>query len=147
MNEKAKQPLKGEVEIATLQLEAIPNQYKDRDYTINITLPEFTCNCPRTGYPDFAKIHIAYCPDQSIVELKTLKIYINRYRDTHQFHEPVVNKILDDLVKCLQPRWMTVVGDFNPRGNVKTVVETHYSKEEGFLAGAVRVSSFDGHGV
>jgi 7-cyano-7-deazaguanine reductase len=96
---------------------------------VEITLPEFTCLCPMTGYPDFATIHVKYVPDKLILELKSLKLYINKFRSTELFHEEVVNKILDDLAAVCKPRWMEVIGDFNPRGNVKTVVRAKYNKE------------------
>jgi 7-cyano-7-deazaguanine reductase len=122
------QPKKGTLEIRNARLASVPNQYPDRDYEVSITLPEFTCLCPITGYPDFAAIYVKYCPDQSIVELKSLKLYINQYRDQEIFHEACVNKILDDLVACIKPRSMEITGEFNPRGNVKTVVRTEYKK-------------------
>lgn len=120
---------KGTAEIRNVQLTAVPNQYPNRDYEVSITLPEFTCLCPISGYPDFATIHVKYIPDQSIVELKSLKLYINRFRDENHFHEAVINKILDDLVACIQPRWMEILGDFNPRGNVHTTVKVEYKQE------------------
>lgn len=120
---------KGTAEIRNVQLTAVPNQYPNRDYEVSITLPEFTCLCPISGYPDFATIHVKYIPDQSIVELKSLKLYINRFRDENHFHEAVINKILDDLVTCIQPRWMEILGDFNPRGNVHTTVKVEYKQE------------------
>jgi len=119
-------PKKGTLEIRNARLTAVPNEYPDRDFEISVTLPEFTCLCPISGYPDFATIHLKYIPDRKIVELKSLKLYINRFRDQSHFHEAVVNRILDDLVACIHPRWMEVVGEFNPRGNVKTVVRTEY---------------------
>lgn len=121
---------KGDLEIRNASLTAVPNQYPNRDYEVSITLPEFTCKCPITGYPDFATIHVKYCPDLSIIELKSLKLYINRFRDENHFHEAVINKILDDLVEIINPRWMEIEGDFNPRGNVKTVVRVCYKKEK-----------------
>jgi len=121
---------KGTLEIRNAKLAAVPNQYPDRDYEVSIALPEFTCLCPITGYPDFATIRVTFIPDKNIVELKSLKLYINQYRDQSHFHEAVANKILDDLVECIHPRWMEVVGDFNPRGNVKTVVKTEYGKRK-----------------
>ena len=120
---------RGQREIQESELTPVPNHYPDRDYEVNVTLPEFTCLCPIAGYPDFATIHVKYIPDEHIIELKSLKLYINKYRDTEIFHEAVINKILDDLVACAQPRYREVVGDFNPRGNVKTVVRTEYKKE------------------
>ncbi|HDQ45983.1 MAG TPA: NADPH-dependent 7-cyano-7-deazaguanine reductase QueF [bacterium] len=120
---------KSPLAIRDTRLTAVPNPYPDRDYVVEITLPEFTCTCPMTGYPDFATIHVRYGPDRSIIELKSLKLYINRYRDESHYHEAVVNRILDDLVACITPRWMELVGDFNPRGNVKTVVKVEYRKD------------------
>ena len=107
-------------------LETFPNPNPERDYEIDLTLPEFTCLCPRSNFPDFATIRIHYVPDQSIVELKSLKLYINKFRDQELFHEQAVNRILDDLVALVQPRLMTVVGDFNVRGNIKTVVTARH---------------------
>lgn len=112
----------GEREIAGSRLEKWPNPCPDRDYTINISFPEFTCLCPRSGYPDFATINIRYVPDKHIVELKSLKLYLNQFRDQNISHEAAVNQIFDDLKKLLRPRHLETEGDFNPRGNVKTVV-------------------------
>lgn len=120
---------RGTKAILKAKLTAVPNPYPDRDYEVSITLPEFTCLCPISGYPDFATIHVKYIPDRSIVELKSLKLYINKFRDQSHFHEAAVNKILDDLVQCVHPRWMEVIGDFNPRGNVKTMVRAEYRPE------------------
>ena len=103
-------------------LEAVPNPNPERDYEIAIEAPEFTCLCPRTGQPDFATIRITYVPDQLIVELKSLKLYLWSYRDEGAFHEAVTNTILDDLVAALKPRWMKVTADFNVRGGLHTLV-------------------------
>ena len=111
------------------RLTPVENLYPHRDYQVEITLPEFTCLCPISGYPDFATIHVTYVPDRYIVELKSIKLYINRFRDEAHFHEAVVNQILDDLVEAIHPRWMRVVGDFNPRGNVKTVVTAEHKQD------------------
>ena len=117
------QPLRyGERQIAEARLEAVPNPAPDRDYRIDLTCPEFTCLCPRSGFPDFATIHIAYAPKDSIVELKSLKLYINKYRNEYVFHEAAVNRILDDLVALIDPRWLEVIGDFTVRGNIHTVI-------------------------
>jgi 7-cyano-7-deazaguanine reductase len=121
--------LYGEKQIASAELEAVPNPAPQRDYKIECTCPEFTCLCPRSGFPDFATIHITYVPDQRLVELRSLKLYINRYRNEHVFHEAAVNRVLDDLVALLHPRWMQVVGDFNVRGNIKTVITATHCKE------------------
>jgi len=115
--------LYGEKAIKEAQLEVWDNPYPDRDYRIEISFPEFTCLCPRSGYPDFATIKINYIPDKKIVELKALKLYLNSYRDEHISHEAAVNKIYDDLYNLLKPRVLEVIGDFNPRGNVKTVIK------------------------
>jgi len=111
-------------------LETFPNQYTGREYEVNITCPEFTAVCPRTGQPDFATIRITYVPDQKIVELKSLKLYMFSYRDQGIFHEHVTNKILDDLVAALSPRSMTVEGDFKIRGGIHTVIVANYNNSE-----------------
>lgn len=108
------------------QLLAWPNPSPHRRYVVRMTLPEFTCVCPQSGFPDFATIRIRYQPKHSIVELKTLKLYINGYRDVAISHEAATNKILDDLVALLDPHWMRVTGDFNVRGNIKTVVTAEH---------------------
>lgn len=115
--------LYGEKAIKEAKLEAWDNPYPDRNYRIEISFPEFTCLCPRSGYPDFATIRISYIPDKKIVELKSLKLYLNSYRDKYISHEAVTNKIYDDLYNLLKPRALEVIGDFNPRGNVKTIIK------------------------
>ena len=112
----------GEKAIAKASLEIWENPNSERDYEISISFPEFTCLCPRSGYPDFATIRINYVPDRKIVELKALKLYLNSFRDIHVSHEEVTNRIYAELEKRLKPRFLEVIGDFNPRGNVKTVV-------------------------
>ncbi len=104
------------------QLETFPNPHPDRDYTIRIRMPEFTCLCPRTGQPDFAVLHLEYVPDRLCVELKSLKLYIWSYRDEGHFHEDVTNRILDDLVRACQPRYMRLTAEFNVRGGIYTTV-------------------------
>jgi 7-cyano-7-deazaguanine reductase len=104
------------------KLDLWPNPSPDRDYSIDISYPEFTCLCPRSGYPDFATIRISYTPDEKVVELKALKLYLNSFRDQSLSHEAVTNQIFDVLMKNLKPRALEVVGDFNVRGNVKTVI-------------------------
>ena len=104
------------------KLERFENRTRHRDYTIRFTCPEFTCLCPRSGFPDFASIHIEYQPDQYCVELKSLKLYINQFRDQALFHEEIPNRILDDLQKLLAPKYMKVLADFNIRGNIHTTV-------------------------
>ncbi len=103
-------------------LEIWPNQHK-KDYVIKITLPEFCCLCPRSGYPDFATIYIDYTPDEFVVELKAIKLYINSFMNRHVSHENSINEIYDLLEAKLKPKWLKIVGDFNPRGNVHTVIE------------------------
>ena len=112
--------------VADNQLERWANGSPQRDYVIDITTPEFTCRCPKSGYPDFATIRIRYVPDQWIVELRSLKLYINRFRDVPISHEAATNRVLDDLVALLAPRWLAVRADFNPRGNIHTVVTAHH---------------------
>lgn len=119
----------GEAQIDQATLEAVPNPALARDYRIDLTCPEFTCLCPRSGFPDFATIRVTYMPDRLLVELKSLKLYLNRYRDEHLFHEAAVNRILDDLVALCDPKWMKVVGDFNVRGNIKTVITALHAKD------------------
>lgn len=105
------------------------NQYNDREYTIELTVPEFTCVCPKTGLPDFATITIRYVPDQQCIELKSFKEYIVFYRNVGIFHEHVINKMLDDFVRACAPRSVEIIGDFNVRGGIKTVVKANYKKE------------------
>lgn len=112
----------GEEAIQYAGLEAWPNPSPERDYTVEITFPEFTCLCPRSGYPDFATFHVTYVPDQSIVELKSLKLYLNSYRDRSISHEEATNRVFSDLMETLKPRSLAVVGDFHPRGNIHTVI-------------------------
>jgi 7-cyano-7-deazaguanine reductase len=110
------------------KLITFPNPRVGRRFSIQITLPEFTCKCPFSGYPDFATIYVTYVPDQRVVELKAIKLYINSYRDHYISHEESINQILDDLVAACDPLEMTVKGDFTPRGNVHTVVEVTHQK-------------------
>lgn len=112
----------GEKAIKRAKVETWDNPEPEREYEIDISFPEFTCLCPRSGYPDFATIRIVYVPGRKIVELKSLKLYLNSFRDKYISHEEVTNMIYSDLFKRLKPRFLEVTGDFNPRGNVKTVV-------------------------
>ena len=112
----------GEKSIRKSRLEIWENPSPERNYEIVITFPEFSCLCPRSGYPDFASINITYVPDTKIIELKSLKLYLNAFRDIHISHEESTNRIFSELEKKLKPRFLEVVGDFNPRGNVKTVI-------------------------
>ena len=110
----------------TDRLETFPNPNPDRDYEISFETPEFTCLCPRTGQPDFATLTLTYVPDKLCLELKSLKLYLQSYRNRGVFHEDVTNQILDDLVRSCRPRRMTLVGDFNVRGGIHTTVTVTY---------------------
>lgn len=126
---QASQDMKyGERDIAEGKLITFPNPRVGRRYDVNITLPEFTCKCPFSGYPDFATIYLSYVPDERVVELKALKLYINSYRDRYISHEESANQILDDFVAACDPLEVTVKADFTPRGNVHTVVEVRHQK-------------------
>lgn len=103
-------------------LEIWANKNK-KNYKIKITLPEFCCLCPRSGYPDFATIHLEYIPDEWVVELKAIKLYINSFMQRNISHEDAINEIYDVLFVKLKPKFMKIVGDFNPRGNVHTLIE------------------------
>ena len=109
-------------------LETFPNPARDRDYTIRMTLPEFTCLCPKTGQPDFATFELEYVPDELCVELKALKLYLWSYRDRGAFHEAVTNQITDDLVKACAPRFLRLAGKFNVRGGIYTTVVVERGK-------------------
>jgi len=121
--------------VAESQLERWPNPTPERDYEVRIASPELTCLCPRSGYPDFATVAVRYIPDRWIVELRSMKLYINGFRDVAISHEAITNRILDDLIGLLDPRWMEVSVDFNPRGNVHTVIVAHH-RQPGWSAGA-----------
>ncbi len=105
-----------------------PNEY-EKNYLINIELPEFVSLCPRSGYPDFAKIILQYRPNELVIELKALKLYINSFMNRHISHENAANEIYDVLMEKLSPRWLKVVADFNPRGNVHTVITIDSSEQ------------------
>jgi 7-cyano-7-deazaguanine reductase len=111
-------------------LETFENEFPNRDYTIIHTAPEFTSLCPKTGQPDFATIDIDYIPDKLCVELKSLKLYLNSYRNEGVFFESVTNKILEDLVKVCSPRYMLVTAEFNVRGGISSVIEAEYESED-----------------
>lgn len=120
----------GTIAIENNKLEAFDNRTMDRRYKIEFTCPEFTCLCPRSGFPDFATIYISYVPDKKCVELKSLKLYINSFRNENVFHEDVTNNIMSDLVQLLDPWEIKVVGDFTVRGNIHTVITAYHTKEE-----------------
>ena len=111
-------------------LEIIEYAYKTkRDIDITICQPEFTSLCPMTGLPDFGSVIIKYCPDQMIVELKSLKIYLLQYRNVGIFYEHIVNKILDDIVGVLSPKWMEITGEFTARGGITTSTKAVYNQK------------------
>jgi 7-cyano-7-deazaguanine reductase len=114
----------------TKDLETFDNPTPERDYTIRIDLPEFTCLCPKTGQPDFATLHLEYVPESSCIELKSLKLYIWAFRNEGAFHEAVTNEILSDLVNACQPRFMRLTADFNVRGGVYTSVVAEHRAED-----------------
>jgi len=110
------------------QLEVFPNQFPGRDYSIEIVCPEFTSVCPKTGQPDFGTLTFRYVPDGLIVELKSLKLYLQAFRNEGIFYENVTNRIHDDLVAVLQPRRLTLVAEFTPRGGISSrIVVSHPS--------------------
>jgi 7-cyano-7-deazaguanine reductase len=114
--------------MSSSRLETFPNPRPERDYQIAIQCPEFTSVCPKTGLPDFGEIRISYVPDTRCIELKSLKYYLIEFRNKGIFYESVTNQILDDLVGAIEPRQMTVVGDFSVRGGIKTIVTAAYTK-------------------
>ena len=120
--------LYGELAIEQNQLERFENRTQVRRYEVYFECPEFTCVCPRSGFPDFATLKIKYTPDKWCVELKSLKLYINSFRNAKVFHEDVTNNIIDDLIKLLDPWHIEVIGDFNVRGNIKTIITAEHTK-------------------
>ena len=110
-----------------MSIDTFPNPRPERDYQIDIRAPEFTSMCPKTGHPDFGEIRIVYVPDQTCIELKSLKYYLHGYRNVGIFYEAAVNRILDDLVAAVQPRKMTVTGAFTARGGITTTVIAEYA--------------------
>ena len=123
----------GEEEITNFDINKEENYWPNehtKDYNIDIELPEFMCRCPRSGYPDFATIKLSYTPDQKVVELKALKLYINSFMDRYISHENSANEIYDTLFNKLQPKKMKLIADFNPRGNVHTVITIDSEKNK-----------------
>jgi len=110
-------------------LEVFKNEYPERDYTITHKATEFTSVCPKTGQPDFGVITIEYVPDEYCIELKSLKFYLNSYRDDGIYYESVTNRILDDLVEVCKPRYMYITAEFNVRGGISSVIEAEYLKD------------------
>jgi len=115
--------------LKTPKIEVWKNQYQDKLYTIVLEIPEFTCICPKTGLPDFAIIRIEYSPDKYCVELKSFKMYTIFYRNIGIFHEHAINKILEDFVAACKPRRVKIIGEFNPRGGIKTTVTREYKRK------------------
>ena len=131
MNHQSYDGLQSDIrEMKTPSIETWKNEYSDKDYTIEVTTPEFTAICPKTGLPDFGTIQIRYIPDEQCVELKSLKEYFLSYRNVGIFHEHVVNKILEDFVAACNPRRVEIVGDFHVRGGIKTVIRANYERED-----------------
>ena len=128
--EKHESEFYGERLISDSEIICFPNPALKRDYEISIELPEFTCKCPFSGYPDFAVIRLLYQPFEKVIELKSLKLYINSFRDVRISHEKVANKILDDIVTVSKPNWIQIKADFNPRGNVHTVVTVSHGSRK-----------------
>lgn len=110
------------------EIETWENQYSDRDYVVDLTIPEFTCICPKTGLPDFATIKVSYRPAKLCLELKSLKMHLVEYRNVGIFHEHLVNKLMDDFVRACKPRWMKLEVVMNPRGGIATNVTAEYPK-------------------
>jgi len=111
-------------------LETFENPYPDRDYVIETVCPEFTSVCPKTGQPDFGTLTITYVADRLCYELKSLKLYLQQFRNYGAFYERVTNRILDDLVAATKPRWMTIKSEWTPRGGIRTNITAHYGTEE-----------------
>jgi len=115
--------------LKTPEIEVWNNKYPDKDYLIQLSTPECTCICPKTGLPDFATINLSYRPDKLCLELKSFKLYIHAYRNVGIFHEHLVNKILEDVVAACKPRWARVEGIVAVRGGIQTTVGTEYKKK------------------
>ena len=122
--------LLGNKALPVRKLETFPNHNDSRDYTVTLQTEEFTCVCPKTGQPDFAKIKIQYIPDKKIIESKSLKLYLWSFRNEGVFHEHVTNIILDDLVAVCKPRYMLITAEFNVRGGISSVIEAEYYSDK-----------------
>ena len=130
LHDSTKTPLYGERKIEVSKIICFENPNKTRNYDISIELPEFTCKCPFSGYPDFAKLKIFYQPHMKVFELKSLKLYINNFRDLKISHEEVVNRIMDDLLNAAAPHWIHLNADFNPRGNVSMKLDIYSGQKK-----------------
>lgn len=128
----------------TNKIETFPNPAPERDYHVHMEIPEFTCLCPITGQPDFANLYLDFIPDKKNIELKSLKLYIWSYRDQGAFHEAVTNKIIDDLVKAMQPRFLRLTAKFFVRGGIFTNVVVEHRKNGWKPAPRVALSEFEG---
>ncbi|MDD5176199.1 MAG: preQ(1) synthase [Sterolibacterium sp.] len=124
-------------------LESFPNPAPQRDYQIHMKIPEFTCLCPKTGQPDFATLILDYVPDKSCIELKSLKLYVWSFRDEGHFHEDVTNRILDDLVRTVKPRYIRLTANFNVRGGITTQVVAEQRKKGWKPAGKIELAGFE----
>ena len=122
-------------DLKTPTIEVFSNQYADKDYTIQLHCPECTCVCPKTGLPDFATINVTYIPDKVCIELKSFKLYLICYRNVGIFHENLVNKILDDVVKTCKPRRARIEGIVTPRGGIQTTVVAEFKKKRKVIRG------------
>jgi len=121
--------LQGHIRVLkTPAIEVFKNQYSDKDYTVQLNCPECTCICPKTGLPDFATVNLTYVPDKTCIELKSFKLYLVAFRNVGIFHENLVNKVLEDIVKACKPRWAKVEGIVTPRGGIQTTVVAEYKK-------------------
>ncbi|HSF48970.1 MAG TPA: preQ(1) synthase [Burkholderiales bacterium] len=127
------------------QLETFPNPAPERDYSIHMEIPEFTCLCPKTGQPDFATLYLDYVPEETCVELKSLKLYIWSFRNEGAFHEAVTNRILDDLVGATRPRFMRLTAKFYVRGGIFTHVVAEHRKPGWTPAPRVELARFESH--
>jgi 7-cyano-7-deazaguanine reductase len=128
--DQTRTPRYGERAIAEAELICFDNPRPGRSYEIAISLPEFTCLCPFSGYPDFATLRLLYQPGPRVMELKAIKLYVNSYRNRAISHEEAANRILDDFVGACEPQWMQLEADFNPRGNVHTVVRVSHGQRQ-----------------
>jgi len=115
--------------LKTPKLEIFKNIYADKSFVVNFEIPEFTCICPKTGLPDFATFYVSYSPDKLCLELKSFKLYLVSFRNIGIFHENVLNKVMDDLIKTLKPKSLELKGVFNPRGGIATTVERTYKRK------------------
>jgi 7-cyano-7-deazaguanine reductase len=124
----------GRLMIEANRLEAWPNPRPERSYLIHEEMPEFTCLCPRSAFPDFATLILDYIPGPSVVELKSLKLYVNGFRDRRISHEEAVNEVAETLVDLLKPRRLRLIGRFGRRGNIETIVTVEYDEQHGWTA-------------